>query len=248
LSNKIALRRFLAQNPYPGPLTDGLFYRDKMRAIHRIAPQGPVSDILEVGGGESGLSTMLYPQAQITNLDMDPALANAPCNQRDNVVFVEGDATNLPFEAESFDMVTMFDLLEHVEDDRAAAREALRVLRPGGFALISTPHRLRWRYPYYRFLAPICPGEPELFERWGHVRRGYDEEQLDELFGLPACARSGFINPLVALGHDISFSRLRRPVRWLLHLLISPISLLGWLTHGRDARGTEVAVAWQKPS
>ena len=42
------------------------------------------------------------------------------------------DAAALPFADSSFDAVTLFDLLEHVPDDRAAASEAWRVLRPGG--------------------------------------------------------------------------------------------------------------------
>ena len=35
---KATLSAFLARNPFPNGWTDGLFYREKMRAIHRIAP------------------------------------------------------------------------------------------------------------------------------------------------------------------------------------------------------------------
>jgi SAM-dependent methyltransferase len=247
LMHKTRMGDFLARNPFPGPFTDGLFYRDKMRALHRIAPDIPVADLLEVGGGRSGLSTMLYPGARIVNLDMDTSVSNDPCN-RDNprVTFMVGDATDLPFADESFDMVTMFDLLEHVPDDGAVAREALRVLRPGGWVLVSTPDRERWRYPYYGVFRPVCPPEEELFAEWGHVRRGYTQAELDALFGSPAEVSVSFINPLLALSHDVSFSRLSPRRRKLLHALFAPVSLVGWLAHGRRTRGTEIAAAWRK--
>lgn len=245
--HKTPLGAFLARNPFPGPFTDGLFFRDKMRALHRIAPDIPVSDILEVGGGQSGLSALLYPQARVVNLDMEPAFGAAPCNRDDpRVIFVAGDATDLPFPNQSFNMVTMFDLLEHVPDDRALALEALRVLRPGGWVLTSTPDRERWRYPYYRIFRPICPPEQELCAEWGHVRRGYTQGELDALFGGSAEVAVSFINPLLAVSHDLSFSRLSRRRRKLLHALFAPVSAVGWLTHGRRTRGTEIAAAWRK--
>jgi SAM-dependent methyltransferase len=244
--HKAPLRAFLARNPFSGPLTDGLFFRDKMRALHRIAPDVPVTDLLEVGGGQSGLSATLYPRARVVNLDMAPAFADAPCNRNPRVTFMAGNAASLPFRDASFDLITMFDLLEHVPDDGTVAREALRALRPGGWILVSTPNRERWRYPYYRVLQPICPTEEELFAAWGHVRRGYTQTELDTLFGAPAAAIASFINPLLALSHDVSFSRLSRLSRTLLHVLLAPVSVVGWLAHRPDSPGTEIAAAWQK--
>src|SRR5262249_48926451 len=51
----------------------------------------------------------------------------------------------LPFPDASFDAVLLSEVLEHVPDDAAAMREAARVLRPGGVALISVPHE---RFPF----------------------------------------------------------------------------------------------------
>ena len=45
----------------------------------------------------------------------------------------------MPFADASFDFVLATDVIEHVDDDRRAAAEILRVLRPGGRALITVP-------------------------------------------------------------------------------------------------------------
>jgi ubiquinone/menaquinone biosynthesis C-methylase UbiE len=243
-NHKTPLAAFLDQNPFPYPMTLGFFYREKMRAIHRVSPEAPLRDILEVGGGKSGMAAMLYPNAIITNIDLNAEYADAPCNQLPNVKFLCADATALPFDDNSFDAITMFDLLEHVPDDAKAIAEAKRVLRPGGYLLVSTPHPT-WRYPYYKVLKPICPPEEELFAEWGHVRRGYSLGRLQKLIAMPRCSYAYFISPLTALCHDIAFSRLPERVRRALCKLIFPITYAGYTLHHPHQRGTETASAWR---
>lgn len=242
---KQPLTEFLARNPFPDPLTLGFFYREKMRAIHRIAPDLPFKQILEVGGGQGGLTALLYPQSHITNLDFNPQYAEAPCNQQEQVDFICEDATALPFEDQSFDAITMFDVLEHIPDHEKAIAEALRVLRPNGYLLISTPNE-NWRFPYYGMMKSICPSEADVMAEWGHVRRGYTLDELKPLLGLPCRSSATFINPITVLGHDVAFSRLsHRQRRWLCTLL-SPLTWLSYFLHQPQTKGTETASAWQK--
>lgn len=243
-TRKAKLGTFLASNPFPNPLTDGFFYREKMRAIHAVAPAAGVRRVLEVGGGRSGMGGRLYPDAHVVTADIDPAHA-ASANL--NSSFVCADARKLPFAAGAFDVVSLFDVLEHIGDDAAATREALRVARPGGWVLVTTP-AADWRYPRYRVLSPICPHERELMREWGHVRRGYTLERLQGLFGAAPDRTSSFINPLTALCHDIAFSRLSSRRRKALHLLISPITAAGYLGHRLIGRGSEICAAWRKAS
>ncbi len=83
-----------------------------------------------------------------------------------------GDALRLPYPGDSYDLLTAFDLLEHLPDDVAAIREWRRVLKPGGFLLISSPA--------YQWL--FGPHDKEL----SHYRRYSRPELINEL------SRAGF--------------------------------------------------------
>jgi ubiquinone/menaquinone biosynthesis C-methylase UbiE len=48
----------------------------------------------------------------------------------------------LPYQSNNFDIVTLTEVIEHLEDFRAIMREAYRVLKPGGICVLSTPNIL----------------------------------------------------------------------------------------------------------
>jgi ubiquinone/menaquinone biosynthesis C-methylase UbiE len=54
-------------------------------------------------------------------------------------------AESLPFDDNTFDVIFLNEVIEHVDDDRQTIREAYRVLAPGGHAVIYAPNRL---YPF----------------------------------------------------------------------------------------------------
>lgn len=68
-----------------------------------------------------------------------------------------GTATDIPFPDGSFDLVTAFDVLEHLDDDHEGLREMRRVLKPNGHLLLTVPA--------YRFLWSVHD------ESLGHRRR-----------------------------------------------------------------------------
>jgi SAM-dependent methyltransferase len=240
------LGAFLSGNPFSNGWTDGLFYREKMRAIHRVAPPDlrESDGILEVGGGRSGLAAMLYPGAEVVTLDLDPDHgAHQPAAGRSR--FVCGDARALPFPDASFGIVTLFDVLEHIEEHELAVAEALRVTRAGGYVLVSTP-AADWHYPVYGAFRRHAPHEQELMAEWGHVRRGYTVRQLADLFGSSPVATATFINPVTAFYHDVAFSRLGPRRRKLLYAAAAPLVLCAYAMHRSSWRGTETALAWRK--
>lgn len=237
---------FLSGNPFANGWTDGLFYREKMRAIHRVAPASVAASdaILEIGGGRSGLAIKLYPGAEVVTLDLDPAHgSHQPAGGRTR--FVCGDARALPFPDDSFAIVTLFDVLEHIVEHEVAVAEALRVTIPGGHVLVSTP-AADWHYPVYRAFTRHAPHESELMAEWGHVRRGYTVPQLADLFGSSPVATATFINPVTAFFHDIAFSRFGPRRRKILYAAAAPVVLCAYALHRSHWRGTETALAWRK--
>jgi len=61
----------------------------------------------------------------------------------ENVRFVAADAASLPFDAASFDTVCSFETLEHLPDRDRYLTEVVRVLRPQGTFIVSTPNAAR---------------------------------------------------------------------------------------------------------
>jgi ubiquinone/menaquinone biosynthesis C-methylase UbiE len=73
----------------------------------------------------------------VVGLDLVPELlAEGRKRAPANVELVEGDATALPFERASFDLVTTARTLHHVARPELVIAEAVRVLRPGGTLLV----------------------------------------------------------------------------------------------------------------
>jgi GT2 family glycosyltransferase/SAM-dependent methyltransferase len=243
--HKAAPRPFLARNPFPRPYTLGFFHREKMRAIHRVAPDVPARQVLQVGG-RSGLARLLYPGAQVAVVGVEEGSDVEPAEGNPRARAVVAKATNLPFPDDWFDVVIFFDVLEHVADDALAANEAVRVLRPGGFVLVTTPSQ-HWRFPYYRALAPICPTDKDTIAERGNVRRGYAPTDLAHLFGRPPIKTAGYVSPLSALGHDLAWSKLPESARRGLCGLVSPVTWLAYGLQSASRRGIGIAASWRKP-
>lgn len=75
-------------------------------------------------------------------------------------VFQQGDASELPFENDSFDVVTMAYGLRNLQDWQQGLSELHRVTRPGGRMLIldfGKPPNLVWRSVYFNYLKIIVP-------------------------------------------------------------------------------------------
>lgn len=104
--------------------------------------------LLDVGCGEGRhCFGALERGARVVGLDLDlPSLrkGHGPLRARakevgGSGVMLRGDAFRLPFADASFDRAICSEVMEHVHDYGAAARELARVVRPGGTAAVTVP-------------------------------------------------------------------------------------------------------------
>jgi ubiquinone/menaquinone biosynthesis C-methylase UbiE len=73
-------------------------------------------------------------------------------------VFTSAVGEALPFPDDAFDLVTLNQVVEHVPDQLAVLREAVRVLSPGGALYVACPNYLRFYEPHYKVLwLPLMP-------------------------------------------------------------------------------------------
>ena len=103
---------------------------------------GRVRSLLDVGSGTGALLAEMRRFAdEAVGVESD-ASARAISAAR-GLDVRDATAERLPAADASVDLVTAFDVLEHVDDEAGAVREFRRVLRPGGSAILSVP-AYRW--------------------------------------------------------------------------------------------------------
>ena len=137
--------------------------------------------LLDIGTGTGRLLEVLAPKVeQAIGVDQSRemlALARANLARAgiDNADIRLGDMYALPFEADSFDVVTIHHVLHYADDPAAALSEAARVVRPGGVVLVVdfSPHDL-----------------VELKREHAHVHLGFADNQVQ------GWLRSAGLNPL----------------------------------------------------
>ena len=123
-------------------------------------------------------------------------------------VHVVGMADALPFADASFDTLLVTEVLEHVNDAEAAAREMHRVLRPGGHALITVPYLYPTHEAPYDFRRFTHFGLRALLER-----HGLEVVALDAKGGgLLLLAHMGVLSVVGALDAVSSKAGGRRPL------------------------------------
>ncbi len=100
--------------------------------------------ILDVGCGTGTMLTYLARFGDAQGVDIDPE-AIEYCHARGLTKVSQSGADTLPFDNDTFDLVTALDVIEHIDDDLGAMRETRRVLRPGGRLLMTVPaYRFLW--------------------------------------------------------------------------------------------------------
>lgn len=115
-------------------------------AAHALRLLPEKGRVLDLGCASGGLLALLRFRAGfMAGLELSPTAASAAKQIGHQIVTGALEDPALPFEADSFDIVVLADVIEHLSDPAAALRRAAGWCRPGGFVLLSVPNVAHWR-------------------------------------------------------------------------------------------------------
>lgn len=142
-------------------LSGGVDRRWRKRVVDLAGGRLDGKDALDVACGTGDLAAALSRAgADVVGVDFTfEMVARAPEKDR-GVAWLQGDGMRLPAASASFDLATIAFGLRNVEDRRVAMREMLRVLRPGGRAIVlefSMPKQDLFGRAYKGYLMHVLP-------------------------------------------------------------------------------------------
>jgi ubiquinone/menaquinone biosynthesis C-methylase UbiE len=122
--------------------------------------------LLEVGCGTGVVLKAIhrrFPDMELVGADLAPEALRI-AETRVTAKFIQVDTQEMPFEGD-FDVVCAFDVLEHVDSDRAALTELARATRSGGGLLVTVPQ--------YQWLWSAA-------DEYGRHRRRYAKGEIED--------------------------------------------------------------------
>lgn len=127
----------------PGLAEENYWFRRHEVVYARLADRCAGRDVLEAGCGEGyGADLIAGVARRVIALDYDEATVAHVRARYPRVEIHHGNLAALPLVDSSVDVVVNFQVIEHLWDQPQFVGECLRVLRPGGLLLMSTPNRI----------------------------------------------------------------------------------------------------------
>mgnify|MGYP000365250910 FL=1 len=131
------------------------------RVVTSIIAPKPGIKILDIAAGTGSSSRPLVDKgADVIALDFSEGMLAQGRKQNRDIKFMQGDALNLPFEENTFDVTTISFGLRNTSDTSKALRESFRVLKSGGRMVVvefSQPTNKIFRTIYLRYLMRALP-------------------------------------------------------------------------------------------
>ena len=133
---------FTGERVIPGLVEQNLF--NEHLARYRFAARfAEHARVLDAGCGSGYGSAEMASASAVVGIDISgDAVRHARREfRRPNTSFLQASCESLPFAEASFDLVTAFEVIEHLAGWRELLIESCRVLRPSGILLVSTPNK-----------------------------------------------------------------------------------------------------------
>lgn len=114
-----------------------------VQLIKRITPPEGWGQILDVGCGDGLFFPLLRQWGEVTGVEPDGSMVTDTHRADGQIHVVEFDQLFRP--DQTYGLILMLDVLEHLDDPAAAIRRARELLRPGGVLLATVPaYELIW--------------------------------------------------------------------------------------------------------
>lgn len=126
----------------PGVPHENYWFRRHEAAYRALLPWCADAVVLEAGCGEGYGAGLIAATAKfVLALDYDQPTTEHVARRYPQVSTIRGNLVGLPVREGTIDVVANFQVIEHLWDQGAFLAECLRVLRPGGRLLVTTPNR-----------------------------------------------------------------------------------------------------------
>lgn len=125
----------------------------------------------------------------ISKSDIKKAKYNLTQKNLSNKCVQVANAQKLPFSKNSFDIVLLSDILEHVGQPKTVAKEAIRVVKPGGIILATVPNELH-PVVHYPWVRKLLTGRKNVDE---HLDIPFSKEKLIKLFNGTIVVQTSFV-------------------------------------------------------
>ncbi len=106
--------------------------------IQKLYPDRTDLNILNIGVATGATSIMLESFGKVKSIEYDEVCFNF-VKEKLPIDIEQGSILELRFDANTYDLVCAFDVIEHVEDDQLAVNEMKRVCKPDGFVFVTVP-------------------------------------------------------------------------------------------------------------
>lgn len=132
--------------------------------LERLGAKGDLGHILDVGCGDGLFFDRLRDYGEPEGVEVDARTLSDVGRRSGRIHVCPFDSTFEP--GHRFGLILMLDVIEHLDDDRSALTHAARLLRPGGWLLVTVP-AFSWLWTQH--------------DEWNHHRRRYTKSSLERV-------------------------------------------------------------------
>ncbi len=177
---------------------------------------------------------------------VEPSEYAAASARQSGLQVITGTLDDVTFPNHTFDVVTMWDVIEHVHDPLGTLQQVARLLKPGGLLVIRTPNYDSWDARLFgRYWSGFEPPRhlyiftPSTIES-ALTKTGFVTISMD-------CRSGGYMVFLLSLRFRLSHSRLgpvtqRRLLTWLYHPVARLLAAPAFTLSGLGLKGPQMVV------